>query len=82
MTEPTISDKITILDALLVGVSDGFNSDIPKSCVPLAIVATLLISELMDLGKEMFTDAEIEMIDNARMFLIAVTERLEEQTDD
>jgi hypothetical protein len=81
MTEPTISDKITILDTLLVGVSDGFNSDTPKSCVPLAIVATLLISELMDLGKEMFTDAEIEMIDNARMFLIAVTERLEEQTD-
>ena len=81
MTQPTISDKITILDTLLVGVSDEFNSDTPKACVPLAIVAALLINDLMSLGKEMFTDAEVEMIDKAHEFLIAVTDRLEEQND-
>jgi len=83
MTEPTISDKITILDALLVGVSEGFNSDTPKSCLPIATIAALLMGELMDLGQEMFTDEEVKMIDEAHAFLSTVADQLseKEQTD-
>lgn len=77
MNEPTISDKISLLDTLLMGVSDHFNSDTPKACLPIAIAAALLMQELMDLGQEMFTDEEVDMIDDARRFLVEVTDRLE-----
>jgi hypothetical protein len=77
MKEPMISDKISLLNTLLMGVSDRFNSDTPEACLPIAIIAAMLMGELMDLGQEMFTDDEVDMIDDARRFLVEVTDRLE-----
>jgi hypothetical protein len=78
MAEPTISDKISILDTVLDGVADEFRSDSREAIVPLILFAKLLTADLMRVDKDMFTDDEGEMLERAHKFLITITERLEQ----